>query len=159
MEAKYSPNVKKVISYSREEAQRLNNDQIGIEHLLLGLIREGGGLATKVLKSLEVDLILLKEKLENTIRDNAKTKQANSISMPLTKQAEKALMEIVSEPKQMQSHIIDTQHLMLAILRDEENSGTKIINKMQVDANIFKAELEQIIQKDPEVTDSDTESE
>lgn len=157
MEAKYSPKVKEVISFSREEALRLNHDQIGIEHLLLGLIREGGGLATKVLKSLDVDLILLRRKLENTVRDKISAMPVNSVSLPLTKQAEKVLRITVIEAKQMRSKLIDTQHLMLAILKNENSIGTKIINKMDVDYEVFKAELEYILQESQQDIDSDAE--
>jgi len=69
MDAKFSPKVKEVISYSREEALRLNHDYIGIEHLLLGLIREGEGLAIKTLKSLDVDSIMLRKTIEDSIKD------------------------------------------------------------------------------------------
>lgn len=62
MEAKFSPKVKEVISYSREEALRLKHDQIGVEHLLLGLIREGDGMAIKVLRSLDIDIALFRKK-------------------------------------------------------------------------------------------------
>jgi ATP-dependent Clp protease ATP-binding subunit ClpC len=68
MEAKFSPKVKEVISFSREEALRLKHDQIGIEHLLLGLIREGDGMAIKVLRSLDIDIALFRKKIEDAIK-------------------------------------------------------------------------------------------
>ena len=87
MESKFSPRVKEVISYSREEALRLGHDFIGIEHLLLGLIREGEGLALKVLKSLEVDVVMLRKTVEDAIRDKVTKNTYNIGSLPLTKQA------------------------------------------------------------------------
>ena len=91
MEATFSPKVKEVISYSREEALRLKHDQIGVEHLLLGLIREGDGMAIKVLRSLDIDIALLKKKVEDAIKDRSTSIIGNVNSLPLTKQAEKVL--------------------------------------------------------------------
>lgn len=99
MEAKFSPKVKEVISFSREEALRLNHDYIGIEHLILGLIREGEGLAIKVIKSLDIDLIMLRRKIEEAIRDRVSAVPVNAASLPLTKQAEKVLKFTVLEAK------------------------------------------------------------
>lgn len=147
MEAKFSPKVKEVISYSREEALKMNHDQIGIEHLLLGLVREGDGLAIKVLKSLEIDIILLRKKVQDAISDKISAIPVNSASLPLTKQAEKVLRITVIEAKQMKSETISTEHLMLSILKSQDNIATQIINKMEVDYDVFKAELEYILQE------------
>lgn len=157
MEAKFSPKVKEVISYSREEALRLNHDQIGIEHLLLGLVREGEGLAIKVLKSLEIDVVLLRKKIEDAIRDKISAIPVNSVSLPLTKQAEKVLRITVIEAKQMRSDTISTEHLMLSILKNQENIGTQLINKMEVNYEVFKAELEYILQESQQERDLSAE--
>ena len=156
MEAKFSPKVKEVISYSREEALRLNHDQIGIEHLLLGLIREGESLALKVLKSLEVDLVLLRKKIEDAIVNKVSSIPVNSASLPLTKQAEKALRITVIEAKQMKSDTIGTEHLMLSILKSQDNIATQILNKMEITYEVFKEELEYITQnshEEPQASD------
>ncbi|MCO5229835.1 MAG: ATP-dependent Clp protease ATP-binding subunit [Chitinophagales bacterium] len=146
MEAKFSPKVKEVISFSREEALRLNHDQIGIEHLMLGLVREGDGLAIKILKSLDVDIILLRKKIEDAIKDKISTIPVNSASLPLTKQAEKVLRITVIEAKQMKSDTISTEHLMLSILKNQDNITTQIMSKMDIDYDIFKTELDYILQ-------------
>jgi ATP-dependent Clp protease ATP-binding subunit ClpC len=146
MDAKFSQKVKEVISYSREEALRLNHSSIGIEHILLGLIREGDGLAIKVLKSLEIDIILLRKKIEDGIKDNISMLPANADSLPLTKQAEKVMRITVLEAKHLKSDTVSTEHLMLAILKNKDNIGTQILNKMEVDYDIFKAELDYIRQ-------------
>jgi ATP-dependent Clp protease ATP-binding subunit ClpC len=156
MEAKFSPKVKEVISYSREEALRLNHDQIGVEHLLLGLVREGDGLAIKVLKSLEVDIVLLRRKIEDSIKDRISTIPVNAASLPLTKQAEKVLRITVIEAKQMKSDTISTEHLMLSILKDPKNIATELLSRMEVDYDVFKAELEYILQ-DKDVADLSSE--
>ena len=146
MEAKFSPKVKEVISYSREEALRLNHDYIGIEHLLLGLIREGEGLAIKVMKSLDIDMLLLRRKTEESIRDRVSAVPVNAASLPLTRQAEKVLKFTVLEAKVMKTETIGTEHLMLAILKNKDNLATQLLNKMDVDYEIFKAELDFMLQ-------------
>lgn len=156
MEAKFSPKVKEVISYSREEALRLNHDHIGVEHLLLGLVREGEGLAIKVLKSLDIDIVLLRKKIEDAIRDRISTIPVNAASLPLTKQAEKVLRITVIEAKQMKSDTISTEHLMLSILKDGKNIATEILGRMEVDYDVFKAELDYILQ-DKEIPDVSSE--
>ena len=144
MESKFSPRVKEVISYSREEALRLGHDFIGIEHLLLGLIREGEGLALKVLKSLEVDVVMLRKTVEDAIRDKVTKNTYNIGSLPLTKQAEKVLKITVLEAKVLKSEVIGTEHLMLSILKNKTNVATTLLKQFDIDYDIFKAELDYV---------------
>ncbi len=142
MDAKFSPEVKEVISYSREEALRLGHDYIGTEHLLLGLIREGEGLAIKVLKSMELDVIRIRRSIEDAIKDKASAHTYNAGSIPLTKQAEKVLKVTFLEAKLLNSDIIGTEHLMLSILKNKDNIATQILNQFDVDYDVFKTELD-----------------
>ena len=143
MEAKFSPKVKEVISYSREEALRLGHDFIGTEHLLLGLIRDGEGLAIKVLKSMDVDVVLLRKAIEDSIRDKAiHHHNVNVNNLPLTKQAEKALKITVLEAKVQKSDTIGTEHLILSILKNKDTVVTEILSRFEIDYDSFKAELE-----------------
>jgi len=142
MEAKFSPKVKEVISYSREEALRLGHDYIGIEHLLLGLIREGDGLAIKVLQTLDVDVVLIRRAIEDSIKDKIAKTTFSSGNLPLTKQAEKVLKITVLEAKVLKSDVIGTEHLMMSILKNKDNIATQILNQYDVDYDLFKAELE-----------------
>ncbi len=144
MESKFSPRVKEVISFSREEALRLGHDFIGIEHLLLGLIREGEGLALKVMKSLEVDCILLRKSVEDAIKDKVTKHTYNIGSLPLTKQAEKVLKITVLEAKVLKSDVIGTEHLMLSILKNKSNVATQLLKQFDIDYDIFKAELDYV---------------
>lgn len=147
MEAKFSPKVKEVISYSREEALRLNHDFIGIEHLVLGLIREGEGLAIKTLKSLDVDPVMLRKTIEDSIKDKSAKGNFNPNNLPLTKQAEKVLKITVLEAKVMKSDVIGTEHLMLSILKNKDNLVTQLLTQFDVDYDVFKQELD-IVQND-----------
>lgn len=141
MEAKFSPRVKDVISYSREEAIRLGHDYIGTEHLLLGLIREGDGKAIKTLKALDIDSIRLKKTIEDAIKGTA-TNNTNLVNIPLTKQAEKVLKITYLEAKIFKTDIIGTEHLLLSILRDEDNLASQILSQYGVSYDIFKAAIE-----------------
>jgi len=142
MEAKFSPRVKDVISYSREEALRLRHDYIGTEHLLLGLIREGDGVAIKILRNIGVDMSAVRQSVEDAVKGSSVSRSPIS-NMPLTKQAEKVLKITYLEAKIFKSDIIGTEHLLLAILRDEENIASQILQQYNVSYNLFKTEVEQ----------------
>jgi len=141
MEAKFSPRVKDVISYSREEALRLGHDYIGTEHLLLGLIREGDGMAIKILKGVGVDTARLRKSVEDSVKGTSST-TVNLGNIPLTKQAEKVLKITYLEAKIFKSDVIGTEHLLLSILRDEDNIASQILQQYNVNYDIFKAEVE-----------------
>jgi len=141
MDAKFSPRVKDVISYSREEAIRLGHDYIGTEHLLLGLIREGDGRALKTLKALDIDPIRLKKTIEENIKGSA-AGHANIVNIPLTKQAEKVLKITYLEAKIFKADIIGTEHLLLSILRDEDNLASQILMQFGISYDIFKSAVE-----------------
>lgn len=141
MEAKFSPRVKDVITYSREEALRLGHDYIGTEHLLLGIIREGEGTAVRLLKTLGVDLMELRKAVEQTI-GTGNHKVSNLANIPLMKQAERALKITYLEAKLFKSAVIGTEHLILSILKDEDNVATKSLHKFKIDYEVMKMELE-----------------
>ncbi len=141
MEAKFSPQVKDVISFSREEALRLGHDYIGAEHLLLGLIREGDGMAIKILKSLSVDTSKLRRSIEEAVRGTSSV-TVNLGNIPLTKQAEKVLKITYLEAKIFKSDLIGTEHLLLSILRDDDNIASQILLQYNITYEIFKQEVE-----------------
>ena len=142
MEAKFSQRVKDVLAYSREEALRLGNDYIGIEHIMLGIIRDGEGMAVQILKYFNVNLKEIKYAIEKAIvKENLKlTKDISNI--PLVKQAEKALKITYLEAKLLKNEIIGTEHLLLAIMKDEDNIVTKLLNKSNIDYNAIKEQLQ-----------------
>ena len=141
MDHNFSAQVKEIISYSREEALRLGNDFIGTEHLVLGLIREGENTAIKILKTLNVDLYELRKEIELAVKDKTGKNIANINSLPLTKQAEKVIRVTVLEAKSLKSPQVETEHLMLSILKNKENIATQILNQFDVDYDIFRNEL------------------
>ncbi len=141
MDNNFSAQVKEIISYSREEALRLGNDFIGTEHLLLGLIREGDNTAIRILKSFNVDLYELRKEIELAVKDKTGKNIANINSLPLTKQAEKVIRVTVLEAKALKSSTVETEHLMLSILKNKENIATQILNQFDVDYDLFRNEL------------------
>jgi len=138
MEAKFSQSVKDVLNYSREEAIRLGNDYIGIEHLTLGLIRQETGNATLILKELGVNLSALKKKIEDTISETRKINYNNTDNIPLVKQAEKVLRITYLEAKVYKSDLIGTEHLLLAILKDTNNLVSQLLSRYSIEYNDVK---------------------
>ncbi len=149
MNRKFSPKVKKIISVSRDEAIRLGHDFIGTEHLLLGMIREKDILAIKVLDSLDVDISELKYKIEETSSSAGASEETDKKvgNIPLNKQAEKVLKVTFLEAKLFKNDEISPEHLLLSILKHEENTASKILFEFDVDYDSFKAELEYVSQE------------
>jgi len=155
MDNNFSTQVKEIISFSREEALRLGNDFIGTEHLLLGLIREGENTAIKILKSFNVDLYELRKEIELAVKDKTGKNIANINSLPLTKQAEKVIRVTVLEAKALKSPTVETEHLMLSILKNKENIATQILNQFDVDYDLFRNEVGIIKSNEPRAEFSD----
>ena len=143
MEGNFSNRVQDVIRLSREEALRLGHDYIGTEHLLLGIIREGEGIAVKILRNVGIDLFKLKKSIEDTIRTSSGTLTIGNI--PLTKQAEKVLKITYLEAKLYKSEVIGTEHLLLALLRDDDNIAAQILSQFSVSYEDVRKELDNII--------------
>ena len=145
-EANFSNRVRDVISYSREEALRLGHDYIGTEHLLLGILREGEGLAVKLLVNLDVDLQKLRKVIEESIRVNNTNVHIENI--PLTKLAERVLKVTYLEAKAFKSDIIGTEHLLLSLLRDEDNIAAQVLARFGVTYEVARQEMEGILTDD-----------
>ena len=160
MDDNFSPRVKDVITYSKEEALRLGHDFIGTEHLVLGLVRNGEGKAIDILNFLGIDLNELRRKIEslNPINFDNETKESSKKNLHLTRQAERALKTTFLEAKLFQSSIINTAHLLLCILRNENDPTTKIFNNMDINYNVVKDEYKSIIGNDDFSDESTDES-
>lgn len=160
MDDNFSPRVKDVIAFSKEEALRLGHDFIGTEHLMLGLLRDGNGKAVTILNALDIDLNHLRRKVEilspanPTIEQNTNDKK----NLHLTRQAERALKTTFLEAKLFQSNSINTAHLLLCILRNENDPTTKLLHKMKVDYDGVKEQFKQMITKDDDYIEPTAES-
>ncbi|MFV9484676.1 ATP-dependent Clp protease ATP-binding subunit [Christiangramia sp. ASW11-125] len=150
MDDNFSPRVKDVIAYSKEEALRLGHDFIGTEHLMLGLLRDGDGKAIDILTALEIDLSHLRRKVEilSPANPNTVTISNEKKNLHLTRQAERALKTTFLEAKLFQSASINTAHLLLCILRNENDPTTKLLNKLRIDYDGVKDQFKYMIASD-----------
>jgi ATP-dependent Clp protease ATP-binding subunit ClpC len=150
MDDNFSPRVKDVIAYSKEEALRLGHDFIGTEHLMLGLLRDGDGKAIAILSKLIVDLDVLRRKVEILSPPNSAAAMTlnEKKNLHLTRQAERALKTTFLEAKLFQSTSINTAHLLLCILRNENDPTTKLLNKLNVDYDNVKEEFKALLSQE-----------
>lgn len=147
MEGNFSNRVNDVIKLSREEAIRLGHDYIGTEHILLGIIREGDGIAVRILKNLGADLMKIRRAVEETV--NKPRELASGGNIPLTKQAEKVLRITYLEAKLYKSELIGTEHLLLSLLREEENIAASILTQFALSYDSARNELDNILSGKP----------
>ena len=147
MDDNFSSRVKDVITYSKEEAIRLGHDFIGTEHLLLGILRDGGGKAIKILNSLDIDLDFLRKKIEILSPPNPIINYEENLrkNLHLTRQAERALKTTFLEAKLFQGNSINTAHLLLCILRNENDPTTKLLEKLNLSYDIVKDQFKEHI--------------
>ena len=155
MDDNFSPRVKDVISFSKEEALRLGHDYIGTEHLMLGILRDGGGKAISILTAIDVDLDNLRKKVEilnPALLDNTRLENTKR-NLHLTRQAERALKTTFLEAKLFQSDLIDTIHLLLCILRNENDPTTKLLERLNVNYDLVKEEFKSMLTNDSDYLD------
>ena len=150
MDDNFSPRVKDVISFSKEEALRLGHNFIGTEHLMLGMLRDGGGKAIAILNAIEINLEELRRKVEIL---NPATIDGDQIlndkkNLHLTRQAERALKTTFLEAKLFQSDLINTAHLLLCILRNENDPTTKLLTRLNIDYDIVKEQFKLMLAND-----------
>ena len=150
MDDNFSPRVKDVISFSKEEALRLGHNFIGTEHLMLGMLRDGGGKAIAILNAIEVNLEELRRKVEilNPATIDGDQTLNDKKNLHLTRQAERALKTTFLEAKLFQSDLINTAHLLLCILRNENDPTTKLLTRLNVDYDIVKEQFKLMLAND-----------
>jgi ATP-dependent Clp protease ATP-binding subunit ClpC len=160
MDDNFSPRVKDVIAYSKEEALRLGHDFIGTEHLMLGLLRDGNGKAINILNALDIDLNHLRRKVEilSPANPNVTITSNEKKNLHLTRQAERALKTTFLEAKLFQSTSINTAHLLLCVLRNENDPTTKLLNKLKVDYDNVKEQFKSMITNDDNYIEPKAES-
>ena len=150
MDDNFSPRVKDVIAFSKEEALRLGHSFIGTEHLMLGILRDGGGKAIAILNAIEVNLEELRRKVE--ILNPATLENTQTLNdkknLHLTRQAERALKTTFLEAKLFQSELINTVHLLLCILRNENDPTTKLLSMQNIDYDIVKEQFKLMLAND-----------
>jgi len=142
MDAYFSQRVNDILGYSKEEAIRLGNSHISPEHLFLGILREGEGVAVDILLNNGVDLLMLKGSIEKSIKADRPVAMADNDILPLLKSTERVLRLVHIEAKALKTKIIDTEHLLMAILRDESNLVTRFLTELDIDYSLVKKAVE-----------------
>jgi ATP-dependent Clp protease ATP-binding subunit ClpC len=142
MDAHFSQRVNDILGYSKEEAIRLGNSHISPEHLFLGILREGEGVAVDILLNNGVDLLMLKGSIEKSIKADKPVAMADNDILPLLKSTERVLRLVHIEAKAMKTKVIDTEHLLMAILRDESNLVTRFLTELDIDYSLVKKAVE-----------------
>jgi ATP-dependent Clp protease ATP-binding subunit ClpC len=135
----FTERVRKVLAMAREEAARLHHEYVGTEHILLGLIREGEGVAAAVLQNLNVDLDEIQQKIEETVK-KGKASQATGPDLPYTSRAKKVLELAMGEARELNHSYVGTEHLLLGLLREEKGIAAQVLTDAGVNLDAARAE-------------------
>ena len=135
----FTERVRKVLAMAREEAARLHHEYVGTEHILLGLIREGEGVAAAVLNNLSVDLEEIQQKIEETVK-KGKAAQASGPDLPYTSRAKKVLELAMGEARELNHSYVGTEHLLLGLLREEKGIAAQVLSEAGVNLEAARAE-------------------
>src|SRR5689334_12737152 len=135
----FTDRVRKVLQMAREEAARLHHEYVGTEHILLGLIREGEGVAAAVLTNLNVDLEEIQQKIEETVK-KGKAAAAAGPDLPYTSRAKKVLELAMSEARELNHSYVGTEHLLLGLLREEKGIAAQVLTDAGVNRDAARAE-------------------
>ncbi len=135
----FTERVRKVLAMAREEAARLHHEYVGTEHILLGLIREGEGVAAAVLNNLSVDLEEIQQKIEDTVK-KGKAAQASGPDLPYTSRAKKVLELAMGEARELNHSYVGTEHLLLGLLREEKGIAAQVLTEAGVNLEAARAE-------------------
>ncbi|NJM14488.1 MAG: ATP-dependent Clp protease ATP-binding subunit [Bacteroidales bacterium] len=142
MDSKFSQRIRDVLSYSKEEAIRLGNAHVGAEHLFLGILRDGEGIAIDLLLGLGADLYTLRKSVEERVKPEKASNITDSESIPLLKSAEKALKLVYLEAKALKNPTIDTGHLLLALLKDENSIVSHVLTENNISYELLREQME-----------------
>ena len=145
MKNNFTARVQKVIRFSKEEAMRLGHNYIGTEHLLLGILKEGEGVAIKILKNLNCEVERLKLSIEDLSKPSEETLQMGT-NLPLSKRAEKALKVTYVEAKNFNSDVIGTEHLLLSLIKEKDGLAAQVLNAFEINYDGVYNELQSILE-------------
>ncbi|MDQ8169273.1 MAG: ATP-dependent Clp protease ATP-binding subunit [Gemmatimonadota bacterium] len=140
----FTERVRKVLAMAREEAARLHHEYVGTEHILLGLIREGEGVAAAVLNNLSVDLEEIQQKIEETVK-KGKAAQAAGPDLPYTSRAKKVLELAMGEARELNHSYVGTEHLLLGLLREEKGIAAQVLTDAGVNLEAARAETRRLL--------------
>src|SRR5215211_2410604 len=149
----FTERVRKVLAMAREEAERLRHEYVGTEHILLGLIREGEGVAAAVLQNLSVDLDEIQQKIEDTVK-KGKATAATGPDLPYTSRAKKVLELAMAEARDLTHNYVGTEHLLLGLLREEKGIAAQVLTDAGINLDAARAETLRLLGTDMPQTGS-----
>src|SRR6476660_1852716 len=143
----FTERVRKVLAMAREEAARLHHEYVGTEHILLGLIREGEGVAAAVLQNLSVDLDEIQQKIEDTVK-KGKAAAATGPDLPYTSRAKKVLELAMAEARDLTHNYVGTEHLLLGLLREEKGIAAQVLTDAGINLDAARTETLRLLGTD-----------
>ena len=146
MNYNFTDRVRKVLAMAREEAIRLQHDYVGTEHILLGLIREGEGVAAAVLTNLNIDLDQIHEQVEESVKKGKATIALGEL--PYTSRAKKVLEFAMAEARELSHSYVGTEHLLLGLLREEKGIAAQVLNSLGIGMEEARSETLKVLGSD-----------
>jgi ATP-dependent Clp protease ATP-binding subunit ClpA len=143
----FTERVRKILAMAREEAVRLHHEYVGTEHILLGLILEGEGVAAAVLQSLNVDLEEIQQKIEETVK-KGKAQQGTGPDLPYTSRAKKVLELAMSEARELNHSYVGTEHILLGLIREEKGIAAVVLSDVGIELPVARAEVLRLLGTD-----------
>src|ERR671917_787889 len=152
----FTERVRKVLAMAREEAARLHHEYVGTEHILLGLIREGEGVAAAVLQNLSVDLEQIHERIEESVRKGKATIALGEL--PYTSRAKKVLEYAMAEARELNHSYVGTEHLLLGLLREEKGIAAEVLNQLGVTLEEARRQTLKLLGSEPNAAQTSSTS-
>ena len=144
---RFTDRARKVMGLARQEAQRFNHDYIGTEHILLGLVQEGSGVAASVLKNLDIDLKKIRQEVEKLVSTG--TTMVTVGQLPFTPRAKKVLELSLEEASNLGHTYIGTEHLLLGLIRESEGIAAQVLRNLKVKVEDVREEVLELLGADP----------
>src|SRR5437868_6232485 len=152
MPARSTDRARKVMQLANQEAQRLNHEYIGTEHILLGLVKEGGGVAGNVLKNLDIDLRKIRLEVEKLVQSSPEVDAPGKL--PPTPRAKKVLEYAIEEARNFNHNYVGTEHLLLGLLREQEGVAAQVLMNLGLRLEVVREEVLNILGVNPDVRDN-----
>src|SRR4029453_1373128 len=144
---RFTDRARKVMGLARQEAQRLNHEYIGTEHILLGLVQEGSGVAANVLKNLDIDLKKIRQEVEKLVK--AGPSMVTMGQLPFTPRAKKVLELALEEASNLGHTYIGTEHLLLGLIRENEGIAAQVLRNLKVKLEDVRDEVLELLGAEP----------
>jgi ATP-dependent Clp protease ATP-binding subunit ClpC len=149
---RFTDRARKVLGYAKSEAERLNHDYIGTEHILLGLIKEGSGVAANVLENLSIDLEKVRVEVEKLVEAGPTT--VTTGQPPYTPRAKRVLELALEEARSLDHNYVGTEHILLGLIRENEGMAAQVLHNLHISIDDVRSEVMDLLGSEPEETAS-----